>query len=150
MGASTTGGNKLRAHFRHMRANMAEAKSVEIGFFPEDIHPKNHIPVAAVAFANEYGVPEQNIPARPFMRSAIAINQPQWNVAFNSALKAVQYHAMPAMEGMGALIQMQIRNSIETWTSPMNAPFTIAMKGFNDPLMETGYMLDHVKYKVQT
>lgn len=139
-----------------MRANLREAKSVEIGFFPEDIHPKNGIPVAHVAYMNEMGVPENElngypapIPPRPFMRYTIATCQPQWNAAFTSSMKAVKYHALPALDGMGALIQMQIRNSIEGWTAPMNAPFTIKMKDGNDPLVETGFMVDHVKYKVQ-
>lgn len=157
MGVTVTGGNKFRAHIRKMRANLTEAQSVEVGFFPEDIHPKNNVPVAAVAFANEYGDPTNEfeghpapIPPRPFFRYAIAANQPKWNDAFAASLRAVGYHSAPALDGMGALIQMQVRASIEMWSSPMNSPVTIALKGFNDPLMETGYMLDHVKYKVQT
>lgn len=157
MGVEVTGGAKLKAHLAKMRANLAEAKSVEVGFFPEDIHPKNNIPVAAVAYDNEYGVPDNEleghpapIPARPFFRYAIATNQPQWNEAFAASMKAVKYHAAPALDGMGALIQMQVKNSIETWTSPMNSQFTIRMKDGNDPLVETGFMVDHVKYKVKT
>lgn len=139
-----------------MRANLREAQSVEVGFFPEDVHPKGNWPVAAVAYMNEKGVPENTlfgrpapIPPRPFFAYAVATNQPQWNAAFASSLKAVGYHALPALDGMGALIQTQVKNSLESWSAPMNASFTIAMKGFNNPLIETGYMLDHVKYKVQ-
>lgn len=156
MGVTITGGSKLKAHLAHMRANLREAESVEIGFFPEDIHPKNGLPVATVAYLNEKGDPANQfegraapIPPRPFVAYTIALNQPQWNASFASALKAVDYHTQPALAGMGALIQMQMKNSIETWMSPMNSPLTIKLKGFNNPLIETGYMLDHVKYKVQ-
>lgn len=156
MGVTVTGGEKLKAHLAKMRANLAEARSVEIGFFREDVHPKNGLPVATVAYINEKGDPTNTfeghaapIPPRPFFAHAIAVNQPQWNEAFASALKAVGYHSKPALDGMGALIQMQVKNSIETWVAPMNSTLTIKMKGFNDPLVETGFMLDHVKYKVQ-
>lgn len=157
MGVQITGGDKLRAHLRKMRENLAEAKEVEVGFFPEDIHPKNHIPVAAVAAMNEYGDPANEfeghsapIPPRPFFRYAIAINRPQWNSAFAASMRAVGYHSQAALDGMGALIQGQVRTSIETWSSPMNSPTTVHLKGFNDPLMETGFLVDHVRYKVQT
>lgn len=157
MSVVVTGGNKLKAHLRQMRLNLSEAQELEVGFFPEDVHPKNHIPVASVAFANEYGDPTNEfeghaapIPPRPFFRYAIAINQPQWNGAFLAGLKAVGYHSLPALEGLGALIQGQVRTSIALFSTPMNSKITIELKGFNDPLMETGYMLDHVKYKVAT
>lgn len=156
MGVSVTGGDKLKAHLRKMRTHLTEAQFVEIGFFPEDIHPKNGLPVAAVAYANEVGDPLNTfegrpapIPPRPFMRHTIAVNQPDWNEAFHAALKAVDFHSLPALQGFGELVQMQIKNSIETWSAPMNSPTTVKLKGFNNPLIETGYMLDHVKVKVQ-
>lgn len=156
MGVTVTGGEKLKRHLAMMRERLAEAHSVEVGFFPEDIHPKNNIPVAMVAYMNEKGVPDNEleghaapIPPRPFMAYTIALNQPQWNETFAASLRAVKYHTEPALQGFGELIQMQIRSSMSGWLAPMNAPFTVKMKGFNDPLMETGFMFDHVKVKVQ-
>lgn len=156
VGFSITGGDKLKAHLAKMRANLREAQSVEVGFFPEDVHPKNNIPVASVAFENEKGNPYNTfeghpapIPPRPFFAHAIAINQPDWNGAFTAALKSVNYHTLPALTAMGEIIQNQVKLSIESWIAPMNSGTTIALKGFNDPLVETGFMLDHVKFKVQ-
>jgi len=155
-GFEVSGGSKAAAFLNELRLNLEEAKSVEIGFFPEDIHPKNNIPVASVAYMNEVGDPLNEfegrpapIPPRPFMRQTIADNMKQWGQSFYSGLKAVQYHSDPALNGLGSLIQMQIRNSIFNWSSPMNSPLTIKLKGFNDPLVETGFMADHVKVKVQ-
>ena len=34
------------------------------------------------------------------------------------------------------------------WSIPMNAPLTVELKGFNDPLIDTGKMLDSVEYRV--
>jgi len=154
-GFEVSGGSKAAAFLRELRLNLDEADSVDIGFFPEDIHPKNNIPVASVAYMNEMGDPLNTfeghsapIPPRPFMRQTIAENVDQWGQAFYSGLKAVQYHSDPALKGLGSLIQMQIRNSIFNWSSPMNSPLTIKLKGFNDPLVETGFMADHVKVKV--
>lgn len=38
--------------------------------------------------------------------------------------------------------------SILEWKSPPNSPMTIAKKGFNDPLIETGLMYDRVKSRI--
>lgn len=155
-GFEVSGGSKAAAFLNELRLNLTEASAVDVGFFPEDIHPKNDLPVATVAYVNEMGDPLNTyegypapIPPRPFMRQTIAENVGQWGQAFYSGLKAVQYHTNPALSGLGSLIQMQIRNSIVNWSSPMNAPLTIKLKGFNDPLQETGFMEDHVKVKVQ-
>lgn len=151
-----SGGDKAAHFLKELRLNLTEASSVEIGFFPEDIHPKNNIPVATVAYTNEVGDPLNTfeghlapIPPRPFMRETEAEHSEEWGKAFYSGLKAVKYHSDPALKGLGNLIQMQIRNSIFNWTSPMNSPTTIRLKGFNDPLVETGFMADSVKVKVQ-
>ncbi len=155
-GFEVSGGSKAAAFLNELRLNLTEAKSVEIGFFPEDIHPKNNVPVASVAYTNEMGDQLNTfeghaapIPPRPFMRQTEAEHSEQWGKAFYSGLKAVQYHTAPALHGLGSLIQMQIRNSIVNWSAPMNAPLTIKLKGFNEPLQETGFMEDHVKVKVQ-
>ena len=155
-GFEVSGGDNAAHFLKELRLNLTEASSVEIGFFPEDIHPKNNIPVASVAYMNEMGDPLNTfeghpapIPPRPFMRQTEAENVKQWGQAFYSGLKAVKYHSAPALDGLGSLIQMQIRNSIFNWSSPMNSPVTVKLKGFNDPLVETGFMADSVKVKVQ-
>lgn len=155
-GFEVSGGKKAAAFLNELRLNLTEATAVDVGFFPEDIHPKNNIPAASVAYANEKGDPLNTfeghpapIPPRPFMYQTEVDNSPQWGKAFYSGLKAVKYHASPALNGLGSLIQMQIRNSIFNWSSPMNSPVTIKLKGFNDPLVETGFMADSVKVKVQ-
>jgi hypothetical protein len=155
-GFEISGGQKAAVFLKELRLSLKEASSVEVGFFPEDIHPKNNVPVASVAFTNEVGDPLNTfeghpapIPPRPFMRQTEAESSPEWGKAFFSGLKAVQYHSAPAMKGLGNLIQMQIRNSIFNWASPMNSPVTIRLKGLDDPLVETGFMADHVKVKVK-
>lgn len=151
-----SGGDKATHFLKELRLNLTEASSVEIGFFPEDIHPKNNIPVASVAYMNEKGDPLNTfeghpapIPPRPFMYQTTVEHSKEWGQAFYSGLKAVKYHSAPALDGLGSLIQMQIRNSIFNWTAPMNTRTTEKLKGFNDPLVETGFMADSVKVKVQ-
>jgi hypothetical protein len=45
-------------------------------------------------------------------------------------------------------MQSDIRESLVNWTTPPNAPSTIARKGFNKPLIDTGFMQRKIDYKV--
>lgn len=145
---TTTGGSKLKSHLRRMNKKLSEAKSVSVGFFSEDIHPDAHVPVAQVMYWNEYGVPELNIPARPAFRATVALYHGTWNPAFQAGLKAANYSADAALSGLGALITKELKGMIRGWREPPNAASTVARKGFNNPLIETRYMVNHVKYKV--
>jgi len=63
---------------------------VRIGWFPSARYDdEKNTPVAAIAAQNEYGNPSKNIPARPFIRPAIAHNQNKWSDIGRRGLKAV-------------------------------------------------------------
>lgn len=42
-----------------------------------------------------------------------------------------------------------MKTQIKEWNSPPNSPITIALKGFNDPLVETGELMDSVEGRVE-
>ena len=138
-----------------MKKNLKAGKhlSVNVGFFDEYYGSENNnLPVAYVAKIQEEGL---GPPMRPFIRngfmedniktlswltpqvkgmiSAVALGQMSWNQLYQK---------------LGPVFVEIMKKEIEDWTSPMNAPLTIELKGFNDPLIDSGKMLDSVDYRV--
>jgi len=85
------------------------------------------------------------IPPRPFFRSMIADEKPYWSSDLRHALNEYNYNAHKALDSMGQLIVADLQKSIKDFTTPANAPSTIARKGFDDPLVDTGHMWKTVK-----
>lgn len=140
-----------------MKKNLKAGKhlSVNVGFFDEYYGPENNnLPVAYVAKIQEEGL---GPPMRPFIRngfmeeniktlswltpqvkgmiSAVALGQMSWNQLYQK---------------LGPIFVEIMKKEIEDWSIPMNAPLTIELKGFNDPLIDTGKMLDSVEYRVSS
>lgn len=123
-----------------------------IGFFSESKY-ESTLPVAKVAFYNEFGVPYgtgERIPPRPFMRPALHQNRAkiiaELRARYMQAMKDNR-NTMSVLEDIGikmqGLIQEQIRNTV----FPPNAPSTIKKKGVNAPLRDTLVMLHSVNHK---
>jgi len=130
---------------------LTSAKDVDVGFFPQHTHPEAHVPVATVAAWQEWGTNGLHpTPPRPFMRYSIENYSAEWAEIIRVSLKATNYDAKATLTAVGQLVTMRIQGVIKTWSEPPNAPSTVAAKGFNNPLIETQYMVRHVTYKVNT
>ena len=101
--------------------------------------------VASVAFWNEYGT--KRIPPRPFFRDTIKQNKEQWVQLAKDAIR-MGYTVDHMLGLVGASMQNDIQYSIMTWTTPKNADYTEAKKGYNAPLRETMLMHDSIKFEV--
>lgn len=115
------------------------------GFLEGATYPDG-TPVAAVAYFNEFGT--DHVPARPFMRQAIAKNQDQWPKLLAASLKAAKGDLEKALDMTAERIVAQIQQEIRTLQSPPLKPSTIAAKGFDKPLIDTGHMLNSVASEV--
>lgn len=89
------------------------------------------------------------IPPRPFFRNMISKEGDGWGDAMAAALKDKKYNAARALKAMGDLIKGQLQSSIRDFTDPPNAASTVAKKEFDDPLIDTGHMLNSVEYAVK-
>jgi hypothetical protein len=89
-----------------------------------------------------------NIPARPFFRHMIAEKSPQWGAYMAQMLKLSNYDTGVALQKMGEKMHDQLQTSMRDWSTPRNAPSTIAKKGFNDPLVHTGYALNSIGIEI--
>jgi hypothetical protein len=51
-------------------------------------------------------------------------------------------------EKLGNRIASDFKKTIEKWKTPPNAPLTVANKGFNNPLIDTGKLRDSITYEI--
>ncbi|WP_233868714.1 hypothetical protein [Paraburkholderia adhaesiva] len=101
-------------------------------------------------FATTHEVPAYTvtIPPRPFFRSMVAKESPHWGGDLGKALVAVNYDADRALDLMGEEINGALIESIRNFTDPPNAPSTIAKKGGDDPLVDSGTMLKGTTWRI--
>lgn len=123
-----------------------EAKT---GWF-ETAHYPDGTPVAYVATIHEFGT--DRIPARPFMRPAVADHGQEWldqlaagaRASLNGGQTPEQVMELVALGAAG-----NVAEAIQAVTSPPLAPVTVARKGSSKPLIDTGQMFQSVTGKVE-
>lgn len=118
--------------------------SVRVGVLESATYPDG-TPVAMVAFWNEYGT--KTSPVRAFFRTTVSDQKKNWVLSVQNLMKM---HDDPkkVMGLIGEHMRGQIVQSINTWTDPPNAPYTVARKGFNAPLRDTGQLMRSISYEV--
>jgi hypothetical protein len=144
LGVST----KVRSNFdvdavNKMIEDLKGGVQVHVGIF--DDKPD----LAAIAVWNEYGT--SRIPARPFMRSTLDRRSAAYDRQMEKIFTKVMTGKVNVLTGLATLgkqIAKDISNSIDKWKKPPNAISTIKKKGFNDPLVETGELMNSIEYRV--
>lgn len=121
----------------------------KVGWFESAVYPDG-TPVAYVATIHEHGAGP--IPARPFMRPAVAEYGASWMKLLGEGAKAalngsVSPHAV--LEAVTLRAAGDVGKAIQAVTSPALKPMTIARKGFSKPLIDTGQMFQSVTGKVE-
>lgn len=144
--ATVTGGTKLREALNRIGTSLRTATRVEAGFLDRATYPDGTM-VAAVAAFNEFGTAK--IPPRPFFRLMIRKNSAKWPINLRTALTQTGFDAAASLGLVGQEIQEELQDSIRSNTPPPNAPSTVAAKGFDRTLIDTGIMLNSVKHNVK-
>ena len=118
--------------------------SVRVGVLENATYPDG-TPVAMVAFWNEYGT--KTSPVRAFFRTTVSDQKKNWVLSVQNLMKM---HDDPkkVMGLIGEHMRGQIVQSINTWTDPPNAPYTVRMKGFQKPLVDTGQLMRSISFEV--
>lgn len=102
------------------------------------------------AFYNEYGT--ENIPARPFIRQTFEKSQGKLRSLANTLLGKIavgEITKKQALDIMGDRFASMIRQAIENSEFEPNAPGTIAKKGSDKPLVDTGAMQRSISHEVR-
>lgn len=101
-------------------------------------------------FATTHNVPEHTItiPARPYFRHMIEAKSPGWGVAMAKNLKATDYDAAQTLARVGEGIKGQLQQSIRDFDEVPLARSTVARKGNDKQLIDTGHLLNSADYEV--
>lgn len=140
------------------RLMQTSPRQIDVGWFDEAKYPDG-TPVAWIAMLNEYGFMTTGKyqgyhPPRPFFRSFLK-DYITNNILVHSNI-APKVAAVAEGKLSWAALHNQIGQQLVEWvkkkiletTNPHNTPLTISIKGFDDPLIETGRMYDTVRYKL--
>lgn len=127
-----------------------EKYSAQAGYY-DNKHPTAGISYAYLASIHEFGTRDGRIPQRDFITQAYL----DWMISVNhEAAKAatdIIYRGVPVRKALKGLAEDGadfITNAAYSFDSPSNAASTIANKGFDNPLIETGKLANGVKSKV--
>ena len=139
------GGGKFKRMLEQMAERGDLGARVQVGIIEQATY-KDGQSVAQVAAWNEFGT--THIPSRPFFRQTIAQNKSQWGKQAASVLKAHHYDVPLALGAVGEIVKGQLVDTIQNFNQPPNATSTIAKKGFDKPLVDTGTLWRSIDYQV--
>lgn len=143
--ASLSGDDKLMAHLNEMVQKL-DAGTLSVGFHAGTSAYPDGTPTAMVAWWNEFGTGK--IPPRPFFRQMIAAESPTWGGKLAKLLKVTDMDGEKSLKALGNDISGALSDSIQNFTTPANAPSTIAKKGFDKPLVETSHLQNSVTAEI--
>lgn len=148
-----SGWNKLKKSFQQ-----AEIYNVNLGWFEENKYDStnDNLQMATVAQWNNEGHINDNgslTPPRPFMSVGLpgAFKAGANKDDFKDMVEAVLTgkSVLAAMQKSSNNFERTLRKVMLDWDTPRNAPPTIELKGFDDPLVETSELIANVTAKVE-
>lgn len=145
--ATISGGKKLEAALARIASQLSNGKVLRVGFLSNATYPDGK-PVAMIAAIQDFGAPGAGIPPRPFFRNMIAAKSGEWPKALGDLLKDNDYDVDKALELTGHGIKGQLQQSIRDFSGVPLKPATIARKGFDKQLIDSGHMLNSVDFEV--
>lgn len=126
---------------------------VQVGWHDTYYGSENdNLPHAYIGAIQEEGSSEQNIPPRPYMRVGFRdfLKSGKADQNFVAVMKSVMdgQTALKAYKQAGPAFVKHLQAVMNAWNTPPNAPLTVSLKGFNDPLRETGELIDSVDFEI--
>lgn len=144
-----SGGKAMEAYLQRIAARADKSATLRVGFLEGATYPDG-TSVPMVAAIQEFGAPSKGIPPRPYFRNMIAAKKASWGPAIGDLLVSNGYDAEKTLGQAGMGVKGQLQQSIRDLTSPALAPATVAAKGFDKPLVDTGHLLNSVDFDVKT
>lgn len=128
---------------------------VQVGIVePVTYGPDNdNLPVATVWSWQEEGVPAQNIPTRPAIRVGFMapIKKGSYNQMFAESMQRIAEGKSTFKQEytkIGTRAKVDLKKAVADWDTPRNAPYTIELKGFDNPLIDSGLLYESIDFKV--
>jgi hypothetical protein len=124
---------------------------IYVGFLSEKII--DGVNVQVISIWNEYGT--IYIPSRPFFRTATQTRKAQREIEEYiekqiQLILELKKTGKQVMDSIGLYVVGRIQLSIKKGKWQRNAESTIARKGKNNPLIDTGTMISSVSYEIRS
>ncbi|MBT9548601.1 MAG: hypothetical protein IV090_24620 [Candidatus Sericytochromatia bacterium] len=138
-----------------MRQNLRWLASVElvIGILGESAYYQNGegFSLVDIAIVNEFGSDDGRIPERAAHRTTFREQKAAMLRRMNGVIRLTIDGKSPsqALDKLGLYYTAKLRAQIIAWSIPANAPATIAKKGADNPLIDTGRTLNATQHKVR-
>lgn len=141
--------------WNNLKKSFAKAEMFEnqLGWQSDAVYgsDNDNLQMAQVAQWQEEGVASKNIPPRPFMRVGLstALKRGANTASFKRIITAVAngQDVFKALHKEGDSFRQTLRQVMIDWDTPRNAPLTIELKGFDDPLIESSELISNITSK---
>jgi len=141
--------------WNNLKKSFAKAEMFEdqVGWQADAVYGSDNenLPMAQVAQWQEEGVASKNIPPRPFMRVGFkaALSKGANDASFKRIVTSVAngQDVFKALHKEGDSFRQTLRQVMIDWDTPRNAPTTVEIKGFDDPLIETSELISNITSK---
>ncbi len=139
-----------------LRKRLADLGDVRlrVGVLSNDQHdPKSPIGLAELAAIHEFGSPAANIPERSFIRRTFRERDLELREVVRKVTKGVVKGKLGARRGLdliGAWLSAEVKKTVTAGPHipPPLQPETVARKGSDRPLVDTGRLVDAVTWDV--
>ena len=120
-------------------------------------HPNSEQSMVEVAAIQEFGAPNARhpIPQRSFLRDTLRMYRKVYTTAIVDSIKAgvgtshADRTVRDAVKSTAKYYRNDVLRRIDDKIKPPNAPMTIARKGFDHPLIETGAMKKAIIWRMR-
>jgi hypothetical protein len=128
---------------------------VQVGIVePTNYGPDNdNLSVAQIWQWQEEGVPAQNIPTRPAIRVGFMtpIKKGSYDKMFAESMQRIASGNSTFKQEytrIGVQAKVDLKKAVADWDTPRNAPYTVELKGFDNPLIDSGLLYESIDFKV--
>ncbi|ODN41237.1 hypothetical protein [Piscirickettsia litoralis] len=144
--------DKLLKNLEKALKGAINTRALKVGFFggEKNDDKENSPTIAAVARANEFGVPERNIPARPFMQQTLEAHgfyKRSLAIRLGRVIRGTRTFD-GQLVAIGEKMASDIKTTITNGNFAANAPSTIAKKGSDKPLIDLGNLRANVSHRI--
>lgn len=109
--------------------------------------------LVTIAAVNEFGSADGHVPERSFLRSTVDENHKKYGDLLQTAVERGIDKGTTALRRelgrVGAVAAGDVQRKIRDLKDPPNAPSTIAAKGSDNPLVDTGRLRQSIDWKVE-
>ena len=119
---------------------------------PQDIPYPDGTSLIMVAAVNEFGSADGLIPERSFMRSTVEEHKPDFKKFWSkNAAKLLTGEDTPrkVLSVLGQIAEGFVKSKIVDIKTPANASSTAASKKSTNPLVDTGHLVQSIRYEVR-